>query len=117
MTRPVIRTAARCLLLPVLIPFLTGCSGLLVGSWKADPVPKDVDYYIKTAKFKDDGTFTASAQKGKDQIPLGGSYEFDGFKLVLKRPSHKDRIYKATYLLNNTLKLDVEGKSYTLKKQ
>lgn len=105
----------------VLMINATGCSSLLVGSWKADPVPAGEPYYIMQAEFKDDGTFTAIAKKGGEtQPPLKGKYEFNGFALKLQSAGKSgDRSYPAQLRGwgSSTLQLTVNDKKHTLKKQ
>jgi len=104
-------------MLVVLGSALAGCNSLLVGSWKADPAPKDAPFYVNTARFKNDDTYTAVAKKGDEDIMLAGGYDFNGFKLTLKSPGKKERVYPAVYYLNGALELTVDGKKYKMKKQ
>lgn len=94
-----------------------GCNSALVGSWKAEPAPEEESFFINTARFKDDDTFTAVAKRGEDDIMLAGGYDFNGFKLTLKSAGKAPRVYPATYYLNGTLDLTVDGKKYKMKKQ
>ncbi|MFQ5411483.1 MAG: hypothetical protein ACE5EC_04275 [Phycisphaerae bacterium] len=97
-----------------------GCNSVLVGSWKADPIPEGVDSYIAHANFRDDGTYEMFErnQEAEKSIRHGGQYQFDGFRLKLKRPSKKDLIYPAMYnSFNGTLKVTVGEKKQSLKKQ
>lgn len=96
---------------------LAGCNSTLIGSWKADPAPEDESFFINTARFKDDGTFTAVAKRGEDDIMLAGGYDFNGFKLTLKSAGKTPRVYPALYYLNGTLELTVDGKKYKMKQQ
>jgi len=95
----------------------TGCSGLLVGTWKAESQPKDQPFYIKSATFKDDNTYTAIAKSGEDVRKLAGAYDFNGASLKLKTAGKPDRVYKAMYIMGGTLKLTSDDKEQTLKKQ
>ena len=95
-----------------------GCGGALVGTWKADPEPKEMSSYISSATFKSDNTYTAVEKKGETVDKFAGTYEFSGTSLKLKSPSKPDRVYKATYLMMGPkLELTVGDKKETLKKQ
>jgi hypothetical protein len=95
-----------------------GCSKQLVGNWKTDPEPRDEPYYISSATFKDDGTYSAVAKHNNDITPLKGTYEFDGMHLKLKTPGKPDRQYGATYMMMGPkLVLKADGKKVTMKKQ
>jgi len=117
MTRKLAGWPVKMLLVLAACSIPTGCNSMLVGSWKADPAPEDGSFFINTARFKDDDTFTAVAKRGEDNIMLAGGYDFNGFKLTLKSAGKTPRIYQAVYYLNGTLKLTVDGKKYSLKKQ
>lgn len=95
----------------------TGCNGMLAGSWKADPEPKDVPAYINSATFKSDNTYTAVEKKGDAVEKFAGTYEFNGASLKLKSPGKPDRIYKACCWWGKSLELTDGGKKLTLKKQ
>lgn len=103
-----------------LLALTAGCNSVLVGSWKADPIPEEAPAYIAHANFKDDGTYSMF-ERNKDaeqSVRHGGQYQFDGFRLRLKRPSKKDLVYPAFYnSLNKTLRLTVGDRTQTLKKQ
>ncbi len=116
MTRKLACRAVKTLLLAVL-SISAGCNSALVGSWKADPAPEDESFFINTARFKDDDTFTAVAKRGEDDIMLAGGYNFSGSKLTLKSAGKPPRVYPATYYLNGTLELTVDGKKYKMKQQ
>jgi hypothetical protein len=104
------RNGVRYLLTAILALTLGGCGGALVGSWKADAAPKDGDFFINTATFRDDGTYTAVAKKGEENVQLVGKYEFDGFHLKLKTPGKPERAYSATYYMNGKLSIS-DGKT------
>jgi len=104
---------ASCLLLVA-----TGCGSPLVGTWKADPIPQDMEFYIVTAEFKENGDYRAIArQQGGETRSLRGKYEYNGFKLKLMRPGAAPREYSATYYVTGTLKIAADGQQQTLKKQ
>ncbi|HPF38182.1 MAG TPA: hypothetical protein P5081_00785 [Phycisphaerae bacterium] len=95
-----------------------GCSSPLVGTWNADPIPQDMDFYIVSAEFKDNGDFRAIAREaGGETRNLRGKYEFDGFKLKLMRPGSPSREYPTTYYMTGVLEVKSEGGSQRLKKQ
>ncbi|MFQ5501753.1 MAG: hypothetical protein ACE5EQ_05555 [Phycisphaerae bacterium] len=113
-------TRVRTLLVLTLLAALGGCNAVLVGSWKADPIPDDAEPYIAHANFRDDGTYEVF-ERNKDaekSIRHGGQFQYDGFRLKLKRPSKKELVYPAMYnSFTHTLKLTVGEKKQTLKKQ
>lgn len=117
MTHKLERRAVGTLLALACFVIPAGCNSPLVGSWRADPAPEDESFFINTARFKDDDTFTAVAKRGEDDIMLAGAYDFNGFKLTLKSAGKTPRVYPATYYLNGTLELTVDGKKYKMKKQ
>jgi hypothetical protein len=94
-----------------------GCAGALVGTWKADPEPKDAAAYINSATFKNDNTYTAVEKKGDQVDKFAGTYEFNGFNLKLKSPGKPDRVYSATYVMGGKLELKSGDKKLMLKKQ
>jgi len=95
-----------------------GCSSALVGTWKADPIPQDLDFYIVSAEFKDNGDFRAVAREsGGETRNLNGKYDFNGFTLKLTRPGAAPREYAATYYMTGRLDVKSDGKQQTLKKQ
>jgi hypothetical protein len=110
--------AATISLLFVFALLTTGCGGMLVGTWKADPEPKDMPAYINSATFKSDNTFTAVEKKGDAVEKFAGTYEFSGATLKLKSPSKPERSYKATYIMMGPkLDLTIGDKKLVLKKQ
>ena len=117
MTRKLAHWAVRTLLVLAVFTVPAGCNSPLVGSWRADPAPEDESFFINTARFKDDDTFTAVAKRGENDIMLAGAYDFNGFKLTLKSAGKTPRVYPAVYYLNGTLELTVDGKKYRMKKQ
>ena len=112
--------SVRTLLVLALLAALGGCNSVLVGSWKADPIPDGAETYIVHANFRDDGTYEMF-ERNKDaekSIRHGGQYQYNGFRLKLKRPSKKELVYPAMYnSFNHTLKLSVGEQKQTLKKQ
>lgn len=100
----------------VVVAMAAGCNGALVGSWKADPEPKDMPAYIGSASFKNDNTYTVVEKKGEAVEKFAGTYEFNGFSLKLKSPGKPDRVYKAMNVFGK-LELTVGDKKQTLKKQ
>ena len=98
--------------------WMTGCSNTLVGSWENTSEPEGQKFYLHNATFKDDGTYTASAKQGEENVRLAGTYEFDGFNLKLKTPGKPERKYGATYMMAGpTLQLSQDGNKQTLKKK
>jgi len=98
--------------------FCCGCSKTIVGNWKTDPEPQNEPFYITSATFKDDGSYSAVARSNSQMLPLKGTYEFDGMHLKLKTPGKPDRSYSASYMMvGPTLKLTSDGKKITMKKQ
>ena len=108
MTRKLARWPVKTLLVLAASSIPIGCNSTLVGSWRADPAPADGAFFINTARFKDDDTFTAVAKRGEDDIMLAGAYDFNGFKLTLKSAGKAPRVYPAAYYLNGTLELTVD---------
>lgn len=105
-------------MLAILAGVGAGCSSALVGTWKADPIPQDMEFYIVSAEFKDNGDYRAVARvTGGDTKNLRGKYEFDGFKLKLMRPGAAAREYPATYYMTGLLEIKADGKTERLKKQ
>ena len=95
-----------------------GCSSFIVGTWKAAPIPEDMDFYIISAEFKDNGDYQAVARTtdGKTQN-LRGKYEFDGTTLTLARPGAAERKYAAVYYVTGKMSISGDGGKQTLKKQ
>lgn len=113
-----IRTVGALGLLGIVTACLTGCSSALVGTWKADPIPQDMEFYIVSAEFKDNGDFRAVAREaGGETRNLNGKYDFDGFTLSLMRPGAAPRKYSATYYMTGQLDIKSDGGQQTLKKQ
>jgi hypothetical protein len=110
---------ARALMIAAIPALLVGCGGVLVGSWKASTPAKDAQFHIRSVKFKDDGTYTASARKDGKDVKLGGSYEFNGFQLKLtgrgKKPGQQYDAMVNSF--TKTLELTKDGKKQTLQKQ
>lgn len=96
-----------------------GCSQALVGTWKTEPVPKDVPNYIVQAKFNKDGTYEAAMRGDAEATtPQKGQYEYNGFSLKLKTPGKTEQVYPATYfIIGDKLQVKQDGKSYMMKKQ
>lgn len=109
---------------PVLVALLLlliaapGCSSFIVGTWKADPIPEDLEFYIISAEFKDNGDFQAVARTtdGKTQN-MRGKYDFSGSTLTLSRPGAADRKYGAIYYVTGEMSISGDGGKQTLKKQ
>jgi hypothetical protein len=96
----------------------TGCSNTLVGTWENASKPEGQAFYLHNATFKDDGTYTASAKQGDENVRLAGTYEFDGFNLKLKTPGKPERKYGATYVMAGpTLELKNGSNKQSLKKK
>jgi len=101
-----------------LAAWVVGCSSALVGSWENTTKPEGQAFYLHNATFKDDGTYTASAKQGEENIRLAGTYEFDCFNLKLKTPGKPERKYGATYMMMaKTLQLREGQNKQTLKKK
>ncbi len=101
----------------VTITALVGCNTALVGTWKADAAPACEKFYIQTATFKDNNTYTAAAKEGEQSVRLAGTYEFNGFNLKLKTPGKPDRAYGAMVMMGKTLELKSDGKTMKMQKQ
>lgn len=101
-----------------LAAWAAGCSNALVGSWENTTKPEGQAFYLHNATFKDDGTYTASAKQGEENVRLAGTYEFDGFNLKLKTPGKPERKYGASYMMvGQTLQLKEGESKQTLKKK
>lgn len=97
---------------------LCGCSASLVGTWKADPIPQDMEFYIVSAEFKENGDYRAIAREtGGETRNLRGKYDFNGFNLKLLRPGAAPREYPATYYMTGVLEIKSELGTQRLKKQ
>ena len=95
-----------------------GCSAPIVGTWKADPIPTDMEFYIVSAEFKDNGDFRAIAREtGGETRNMNGKYDYNGFTLKLMRPGAAPREYPATYYMTGVLEIKSDGKQQRLKKQ
>lgn len=102
----------------VLAAWTTGCGSAIVGTWENTTKPEGQSFYIHNATFKDDGSYTASAKQGEDNIRLAGKYEFDGFNLKLMQAGKPERKYSATYMMmGKTLQLREGQNKQTLKKK
>ena len=109
--------ARRLILVTPLMALIVGCNSALVGTWRAEPVPKDVPFAIQSATFKDDNTFTAAALENNQSVRIAGTYDFNGVALKLKTPGKPERDYKATVIMFKTLELKKDDRKMTLKKQ
>jgi hypothetical protein len=89
---------------------VVGCNSALVGSWDNASKPEGQPFYLHNATFKSDGTYTASAKRGEENVRLAGTYEFDGFNLKLKQPGKPERIYGTTNVMGQKLELS-DGKT------
>ncbi|HUN82107.1 MAG TPA: hypothetical protein VMV81_11440 [Phycisphaerae bacterium] len=96
---------------------VAGCNGALVGTWKADPMPKDDAFAIQQVTFKSDNTYTATAKEGDQSIRLAGTYDFNGMSLKLKTPGKPDHTYGAMVVMGKTLELKKDNKKVSMKKQ
>lgn len=97
---------------------MTGCSSALVGTWEASPIPQDMEFYILSAEFKDNGDYRAVARDTDgERKNLRGKYEFDGFKLKLMRPGASAREYPATYYMTGILEIKSDAGTQRLKKK
>ena len=97
---------------------IVGCSSSLVGTWKADPIPQDMEFYIVSAEFKENGDYRAIAREtGGETRNLRGKFEFDGFKLKLLRPGAPAREYPAIYYMTGVLEIKSDAGAQRLKKQ
>ena len=105
------------LAVPTMVAALTGCNSMLVGNWKTNPMPTDEPFCPIQAEFKDDGTYQATARKQDGNVILRGTYDFNGFRLLLKAPHKKDRNYGASCWFGKILKLRHGDKRITMRKQ
>lgn len=113
------KNAAHFSLAVALLTSATGCSSMLVGTWKAEKAPAGVPYYIQQVEFKKDGTFTAIPKRGGEaQPPLKGQYHFNGFALTLRSAGKaEDRNYRAALWGGNKLELQIKDQKHYLIKQ
>jgi len=93
-----------------------GCSSSLVGAW-APTAESLQEGQFASIQFRDDGSFSAVAQREGEEALMTGKYDFDGFSLTLKPPGKAERRYKATYMMNGTLDLSGDGGRQVLKKK
>src|SRR5262245_58671083 len=113
------RTTRALMMSALLAVICVGCSKQIVGNWKTEPEPTGEPFYISSATFKEDGTYSAIAKHNSEITPFTGKYEFDGMHLKLMTPGKPDRKYGATYMMVGP-KLELkspEGKKVTMKKQ
>ncbi len=113
------KNVARFSLGLALLTSATGCSSLLVGTWKAEKAPAGVPYYIQQVEFTKEGTFTAIPRRGGEaQPPPQGQYDFNGFTLTLRSAGKaEDRTYRAALWGGNKLELQVNDQKHYLIKQ
>ncbi len=98
--------------------FGVGCSSALVGTWEVKPIPQDMEFYIVSAEFKENGDYRATARvAGGDSRNLRGKYEFNGFTLKLMRPGAAPREYPAKYYITGMLEIQAEGGTQRLEKR
>jgi hypothetical protein len=96
---------------------VVGCNSALVGSWENSSKPEGQPFYLHNVTFKSDGTYTASAKQGEENVRLAGTYEFDGFGLKLKQPGKPEKKYGATNVMGQKLELsDGKNKQTLIKK-
>lgn len=105
------------LVLTLTVAVFAGCNSALVGTWKADAAPANEKFYIQSATFKDNNTYTAAAKEGDQNVRLAGTYEFNGFNLKLKTPGKPDRTYNAMVVMGKSLELKSDGKKVVMSKQ
>ena len=106
--------------LALALAMVVGCSGALVGTWKAEAPLKDAnELSLNTVTFRNDGTYSAVGKKGDENMNLAGKYEFNGFNLKLKSPGKPEKTYGATYMMMGGGKLELKSgnSKQTLKKQ
>ena len=96
---------------------LLGCSSALVGTWENASRPEGQPFYLHNATFKNDGTYTATAKQGEENVRLAGTYEFDGFHLKLKQPGKPERKYNATNVMGKKLEISDGKNKQTLNKK
>lgn len=99
------------------LALLPGCTSAIHGTWKVEPVPAGELMYIQEARFREDGTYVASARRGEERFSLEGKYDYDGFVLRLKSAGQRDREYYASIWWFKTLELSRDGKKFTMRKQ
>lgn len=119
MRRNILSAKSMLVLLVLALPCLVaGCASSLVGDWKIENAPPSDELYISHIRFRDDGSYTGVARvKGQDPVLLDGNYNFNGFKLRLKRLGKQDHVYPATFIVGGKLQIRDGSTQYMLKKQ
>ncbi len=99
---------------------LAGCHHFLTGTWTKESVspPKVQDFDIRTLSFKAGKSYQANMVLDGKPEEQSGSYEFNGFQLMLtpKPGTGKKQAYDATLMMGK-LKVshkDSAGKSVTV---
>jgi hypothetical protein len=106
-----IQVKARISLIALLALPLAGCASQLHGTWMADGTPPaGAKCTMQSMEFKDDGTFTASANVEGKAMPMEGKYKYNGCKLMLDASDGKHREYDACIWMGSKMKVvDKEG--------
>jgi hypothetical protein len=85
----------------LLLPWLVGCQGALVGDWHLrEAVPNRQVFSIDRASFRSDGTYSATTTIEGVTTSEDGTYEFDGFRLKLRPRAGGQRTYTASLKLD-----------------
>lgn len=94
-----------------LVPALAGCQGTIAGRWHmVEVVPNKLVFNIDDASFNRDGTFSATTTlEGKTAREVG-TYDFNGFKLILCPQAGGRRAYNAVLKFNRLEVLDGKRK-------
>ncbi len=83
-----------CGLAGVLWPLLLGCQGAIHGDWYlVEATPNRQVFSIDNAKFRADGTYSATTTIEGVTNNEQGTYDFDGFKLRLRPQAGGQRSY------------------------
>jgi hypothetical protein len=82
-------------------PLLVGCQGAIVGDWRlTDAVPNRQVFSIDNATFRGDGTYSATTTIEGVTNNEKGTYDFNGFKLLLRPQAGGQRSYTASLKLD-----------------
>ncbi|MCK6455025.1 MAG: hypothetical protein L6Q92_00640 [Phycisphaerae bacterium] len=108
----------RIALSTLLLIAIGGCSSALVGTWKAaDQPPEKPAFFIKQLAFNENGTYSASAKQGEEDLFLRGKYDFNGATLTLKPDGKAERQYRALIWWGRDLEITTDGQKQRLRKQ
>ena len=84
------------LLSGLLLPLVAGCQGVIHGDWHmVEVVPNRQVFCVDNAAFRPDGTYSATTTLEGVTTEEKGTYEFTGFKLMLRPSGGGQRTYLA----------------------